>query len=45
LSGASILVYAERLGGSLGHIEKLLENEVSDFAGQVDPLNEFCKLA
>jgi sucrose phosphorylase len=33
LSGASILVYAERLGGSLGHIEQLLENELSDFAG------------
>jgi len=33
LSGASILVYAERLGGSLGHIEKLLADELSDFAG------------
>lgn len=33
MSGASILVYAERLGGSLGHIEQLLENELSDFAG------------
>jgi sucrose phosphorylase len=33
LSGASILVYAERVGGSLGHIEKLLADELSDFAG------------
>lgn len=33
LSGASILVYAERLGGSLGHIEKLLADELSDFSG------------
>ena len=33
MSGASILVYAERLGGSLGHIEKLLADELSDFAG------------
>lgn len=33
MAGASILVYAERLGGSLGHIEKLLSNELSDFSG------------
>lgn len=33
MSGASILVYAERVGGSLGHIEKLLADELSDFAG------------
>ena len=33
MAGASILVYAERLGGSLGHIEKLLANELSDFSG------------
>ena len=33
MSGASILVYAERLGGSLGHIEKLLASELSDFSG------------
>ena len=33
MAGASILVYAERLGGSLGHIEKLLSNELADFSG------------
>ena len=33
MAGASILVYAERLGGSLGHIEKLLASELSDFSG------------
>jgi len=33
LAGASILVYAERLGGSLSHIEKLLSHELSDFSG------------
>ena len=33
MAGASILVYAERLGGSLSHIEKLLANELSDFSG------------
>ena len=33
MAGASILVYAERLGGSLGHIEKLLADELSDFSG------------
>ena len=33
MAGASILVYAERLGGSLRHIEKLLADELSDFSG------------
>ena len=33
MAGASILVYAERLGGSLGHIEKLFASELSDFSG------------
>ena len=33
MAGASILVYAERLGGSLSHIEQLLANELSDFSG------------
>ncbi|MEL0199964.1 MAG: alpha-amylase family glycosyl hydrolase, partial [Aquiluna sp.] len=33
MAGASILVYAERLGGSLEHIEKLLSSELADFSG------------
>ncbi len=33
LAGASILVYAERLGGSLEHIEKLLSSQLADFSG------------
>jgi sucrose phosphorylase len=33
LAGASILVYAERLGGSLEHIEKLLSSDLADFSG------------
>ena len=33
MSGASILVYAERVGGSLAHIEKLLKGPLSDFDG------------
>lgn len=33
MSGTSILVYAERVGGSLAEIEKLLKTELSDFDG------------
>ena len=33
MAGASILVYAERLGGSLTHIEKLLSSDLADFSG------------
>ena len=33
MAGASILVYAERLGGSLEHIEKLLSSQLADFSG------------
>ena len=33
MSGASILVYAERVGGNLGHIEKLLKGPLADFNG------------
>jgi sucrose phosphorylase len=33
MSGASVLVYAERVGGSLGHIEKLLQGPLKDFTG------------
>lgn len=33
MSGASILVYAERVGGSLEHIEKLLRGPLGDFSG------------
>ena len=33
MSGASILVYAERVGGSLTHIEKLLKGPLADFDG------------
>jgi len=33
MSGASILVYAERVGGNLGEIEKLLAGPLKDFAG------------
>ena len=33
MAGASILVYAERVGGSLQQIEKLLDGPLSDFAG------------
>ncbi|MEL0291493.1 MAG: alpha-amylase family glycosyl hydrolase, partial [Aquiluna sp.] len=33
MAGASILVYAERLGGSLEHIEKLLSSDLADFSG------------
>ena len=33
LAGASILVYAERLGGSLEHIEQLLSSDLADFSG------------
>ena len=33
MSGASILVYAERVGGSLAHIEKLLQGPLADFNG------------
>ncbi len=33
MSGASILVYAERVGGSLGEIEKLLKGPLADFSG------------
>ena len=33
MSGVSVLVYAERVGGSLGHIEKLLQGPLSDFSG------------
>ena len=33
MSGTSILVYAERVGGNLGEIEKLLKAELKDFDG------------
>ena len=33
MSGTSILVYAERVGGSLGELEKLLANALKDFDG------------
>jgi sucrose phosphorylase len=33
MSGASILVYAERVGGNLGEIEKLLAGPLADFTG------------
>jgi len=33
MSGSSILVYAERVGGNLGEIEKLLAGPLSDFEG------------
>jgi sucrose phosphorylase len=33
MSGASILVYAERVGGNLGEIEKLLAGPLADFKG------------
>ena len=33
MSGTSILVYAERVGGNLGEIEKLLKGPLSDFDG------------
>lgn len=33
MSGTSILVYAERVGGSLGEIEKLLKSSLGDFDG------------
>ena len=33
MSGTSILVYAERVGGNLGEIEKLLKGALSDFDG------------
>lgn len=33
MTGASILVYAERVGGNLGEIEKLLKGPLRDFAG------------
>ena len=33
MSGASILVYAERVGGNLGEIEKLLKGPLADFTG------------
>ena len=33
MSGTSILVYAERVGGNLGEIEKLLSGPLSDFDG------------
>lgn len=33
MSGTSILVYAERVGGNLGHIEKLLQGPLKDFDG------------
>ena len=33
MSGVSILVYAERVGGSLGEIEKLLAGPLKDFSG------------
>ena len=33
MSGVSVLVYAERVGGSLGHIEKLLQGPLKDFSG------------
>ncbi|MBT5848457.1 MAG: sucrose phosphorylase, partial [Micrococcales bacterium] len=33
MSGASILVYAERVGGSLKHIQALLDGPLKDFSG------------
>ena len=33
MSGSSILVYAERVGGKLGEIEKLLKGALKDFEG------------
>lgn len=33
MSGSSILVYAERVGGNLGEIEKLLKGPLADFDG------------
>lgn len=33
MSGVSVLVYAERVGGSLGHIEQLLHGPLKDFSG------------
>ena len=33
MSGTSILVYAERVGGNLGEIEKLLQGPLKDFDG------------
>lgn len=33
MAGASILVYAERVGGSLGEIERLLKGPLKDFSG------------
>ena len=33
MSGTSILVYAERVGGNLGEIEKLLKTSLKDFDG------------
>lgn len=33
MAGTSILVYAERVGGNLGEIEKLLRGPLSDFDG------------
>ncbi|MEY4435020.1 MAG: hypothetical protein RIR16_1060 [Actinomycetota bacterium] len=33
MSRSSILVYAERVGGNLGHIEKLLKGPLKDFEG------------
>lgn len=33
MSGVSILVYAERVGGNLGEIEKLLRGPLQDFTG------------
>jgi sucrose phosphorylase len=33
MSGASILVYAERVGGNLSEIEKLLKGPLKDFNG------------
>ncbi len=33
MSKTSILVYAERVGGSLAEIEKLLKTELRDFDG------------
>lgn len=33
MSGTSILVYAERVGGNLGEIEKLLKGPLKDFDG------------
>ena len=33
MAGASILVYAERVGGNLGEIERLLKGPLKDFSG------------